>query len=61
MKEEDYLKWCIDRIRPVTLDFQIKTWSERGYIELGYTTYDKMPTFKVWLEWIAPKLKTKTQ
>ncbi len=49
MKEEDYLKWCIDRIRPLTLDFQIKLWSKRGYIEEGYTSYDKMPSFKVWL------------
>lgn len=45
---EQYLHWCIDRIRPVTLDFQIKNWSEFGYIEAGYTSYDKMPSFEVW-------------
>lgn len=45
---EQYLHWCIDRIRPVALDFQIKNWSEFGYIEEGYTSYDKMPSFEVW-------------
>ncbi len=48
MKEEQYLHWCIDRIRPLTLDFQIEIWSEFGYIEQGYTSYDKMPCFEVW-------------
>ncbi len=46
---EQYLHWCIDRIRPVTLDFQIKLWSERGFIERGYTNYNHMPSFEVWL------------
>ena len=48
MSVEFYLHWCIDRLKPVTLDFQIEIWSKRGYIEEGYTSFDKMPTYEQW-------------
>lgn len=42
-----YMHDYIDTRRPVTLDYQVKRFSEKGYIELGYTD-DNFPSFETW-------------
>lgn len=42
-----YLHECIDKTKPVTLDYQIRIHLQRGYIEEGYTG-KSFPDFQAW-------------
>ncbi len=44
---KQYLHELIDRMKPVTLDYQISAYSKRGYIEYGHSRKDFM-SFEKW-------------
>ena len=42
-----YLNEYIDKIKPVTLDYQIRIHSQQGYVETGHNDKD-FPSFEIW-------------